>query len=534
MTVPSDLQLELDRGRQLLAAGRATDALALAEQIHARAAASTAALHLIAEAALQAGDAARAMRAARALVEKDDRQPWAWSLLARCTLAGGYPGEAADAAFRAISIPGAPAATMGNAATIFSAAGRHGIALDTFAQAAALAPDDPRHLFNLAMERRFLGDLAAAEADCDRVIALDSDHFEAWLIRSGLRQQTQDDNHVDAIRARLARGVGSWRGEGQLLYALAKELEDLGDHARSFGVLACGAQLRRSHMNYDVDRDVRMMEALIAAFPVNTDTVDTNSTEGSAAIFVVGLPRTGTTLAERIVSSHSQVEALGEPTAFPAAMMAEMQKTPVHARDPEHRIAAAKAIAPEALRSAYLRRLEGLRGAPPRFVDKLPMNFLNIGLIRCALPGAKIVHLRRDPMDAGYAMLKTWFADAYPFSYDQEELGHYIAGYHRLMAHWKELFPDAIVEIDYEALVDDVEEQGRRMLGHCGLDWEPACAEPHRNIAPSTTASASQVRQPAHRRSVGNWRNYRRELAPMHAILAAAGLVTRGNPGAEG
>jgi tetratricopeptide (TPR) repeat protein len=525
VTVSPSPQPEMDRGWRLLTAGRAIEALALAEQIHARGAGSGATLHLIAEAALRAGHGAKAVSAARALAEQEDRAPWSWGLLARCMLAGGQPGAAADAAIRSISLPGATAATLGNAATVLSAAGRHEIALDTFARAAKLTADDPRHLFNLAMERRFIGDLAAAEADCDEVIARAPDHFEAWLIRSGLRRQTADNNHVDAIRARLSRGVGNWRGEGQLLYALAKELEDLGDHARSFGALARGAELRRSHMEYDVDQDVRMMDALIAAFPPGGAAVDTNSTEGSAAIFIVGLPRTGTTLAERILSSHSQVESLGEPSAFPAAMMAGMQKMAKHGRAPEDRIAAAQAIDPADLRRAYLERLAGLRSDAPRFIDKLPMNFLNIGLIRRALPAAKIIHLRRDPMDAGYAMLKTWFAEAYPFSYDQEELGHYIAAYRRLMNHWKTILPDDLLEIEYEVLVEDVEGQARRMLAHCGLDWEAACAEPHRNSAPSTTASASQVREPTYRRSIGNWRNHERELEPMRAILTSSGLA---------
>jgi tetratricopeptide (TPR) repeat protein len=524
MTVSPGPQSETDRGWQLLAAGRVTEALALAEQIAARTTDSDTAFHLMAEAALQSGNAAKAVHAAGALVKRRDDLHWTWGLLARSILASGCPGEAVDPAMRSVALPGATAATLGNAATILSAAGRHDVAMDLFMRAAALAPDDPRHLFNLAMQRRYVGDLDGAEADCDRVIALDPDHFEAWLMRSSLRRQTSDNNHVGAIQTRLAHGVGSWRGEGQLLYAMAKELEDLGDHARSFAVLARGAQLRRFHMNYDVARDIRMMEALIAAFPSGGTEKGANSTESADAIFIVGLPRTGTTLAERIISSHSQVESLGEPSAFPAAMMAGMRN---HKRgnDPKDRIDAALAIDPPELGRSYLQRLAGQRGAAAKFIDKLPMNFLNIGLIRRALPGARIIHLRRDPMDAGYAMFKTWFADAYPFSYDQKELGLYIAAYHRLMAHWKSIFPEAIVEIEYEELVEDIEGQARRMLAHCGLDWEDACAQPHRNAAPSTTASASQVREPVHRRSVGNWRNYRRELEPMRAILAAAGLI---------
>lgn len=529
MTTAGALQTDLDRGWQLLAAGRAAEALTLAEQAAAKAG-NGAALHLLAEAALQCGRLDTAEQAARRLIAEGPDLHWTWILLARALFARGLLGPAAEAAGRAVALPGAAAATLANAATIFSAAGDHDRALDTFALAAERAPDDARHRFNLAMQRRFMGDLEAAERDCDRVIAQDPDHFEAWLIRSSLRPQTVDRNHVDGIQARLSRGVGNWRGEGQLLYALAKELEDLGEHGRSFGVLARGARLRRSHMDYDVARDIAMMEALERAFPLPAAAGTEDRPEGAGAIFIVGLPRTGTTLADRILSSHSDVESLGELTAFPAAMMAGMRAHQAAGGTVQNRIAAALAIDPAELGRAYQNRIAAQRGDAPFFIDKLPLNFLSIGLIRRALPGARIVHVRRDPMDAGYAMFKTWFAEAYPFSYDQEELGRYIAAYHRLMTHWKALFPDALLEVDYADLVSDVEGQARRMLAHCGLPWEPACAEPHRNRAPSTTASASQVRQPPHTRSIGNWRHYRCELEPLRAILAKAGLALREEP----
>jgi tetratricopeptide (TPR) repeat protein len=518
---PSDI----DHGWQLLASGRAHEAIAFAEQALARGGGGLPALHLIAEAALQSGHVAKAVHASSALVQHAGTLHWAWGLLARATLASGRPGEAAHAAVRSATLLGATAATLANAGTILSAADRHDEALPLFRRAVALAPDDPRYRFNLAMEQRFVGDFAGAEASCDQVIAADPGHAEAWLIRSGLRQQTAGNNHVAAIEARLAHGVADWRREGQLLYALAKELEDLGEHARSFAALARGARLRRSHTDYDVERDLAMIDALIAGFPAGERDAPAAPENLSPAIFIVGLPRTGTTLAERVLSSHSQVESLGEPTAFPAAMAAGMQGRARPGQGPADRVATARAIPPAELAQGYMDRLEGLRGTAPRFIDKLPINFLNVGLIARALPAARIIHLRRDPMDAGYAMLKTWFADAYPFSYDQADLGRYIAAYRRLMAHWQAAFPGLILDVDYEALVDDVPGQARRMLEHCGLDWEAACAAPHRNPTPSTTASASQVRQPAHRRSVGKWTCYRSELEPLRAELARAGLA---------
>jgi tetratricopeptide (TPR) repeat protein len=514
----------VEHGWRLLSAGRAREALACAEGIVARNAAAISALHLQCEAALKCGRAAIAERAAETIIRQNPSLHWAWILLARARLACGFPGEATGAARNAIALFGATAATFGNAGAVFSAAGQHEAALECFTRAAEIDPADTRHLFNLAMQRRYLGDLVGAEADCDRLIALDPDHFEAWLIRSGLRQQTADENHVPGLRARLARGVGSWRGEGQLRYALSKELEDLGEDKQAFAELSRGAQLRRAHLDYDVRRDLDMIDALIAGF-ANDETQSGVSEGGAGAIFIVGLPRTGTTLAERILSSHTQVDSLGEPSAFPAAMMAGMQKVQRPVRNAQERVSAALAIPPEELGQGYFDRLQGLRGNGSHFIDKLPMNFLNLGLIRRSLPGAKVIHLRRNPMDAGYAMFKTWFADAYPFSYDQQELGEYIAAYHRLMAHWKALYPGEILEIDYEELVSDVEGHARAMLAHCGLGWEEACAMPHRNELPSTTASASQIRLPTHSRSIGAWTRYRDELQPLFSTLQSAGLA---------
>jgi tetratricopeptide (TPR) repeat protein len=515
---------EVEQGWRLLAAGRAGEALALAERAVARTAAALPALHLQAEAALRCGRAGVAQQAAEAIVRHNSGLHWAWILLARATLAGGFPGRAAQAASHAVALADATAATFGNAGAVYAAAGQHEAALQCFTRATALAPEDARHLFNLAMQRRFMGDLTGAEADCDRLIAQDPDHFEAWLIRSGLRRQTAEDNHVADLKARLVRGAGDWRGEGQLLYALAKELEDIGEDGPAFAALAKGARLRRGHLDYDIARDLAMIDALVAGFGEG-DGQAAAGEAGAGAIFIVGLPRTGTTVAERILSSHSQVQSLGEPSAFPAVMMAGMRRLGRPASSAQERVAAALAITPEELGQGYLDRLEGLRGSTSHFIDKLPMNFLNVGLIRRALPQARIIHLRRDPMDAGYAMFKTWFADAYPYSYDQKELGLYIAAYHRLMAHWKAIHPGAILDIDYEDLVSDVEGHARTLLAHCGLGWEAACAAPHRNAAPSTTASASQIRQPVHARSVGAWTRYRQELEPLRATLQAAGLA---------
>ena len=162
----------------------------------------------------------------------------------------------------------------------------------------------------------------------------------------------------------------------------------------------------------------------------------------------------------------------------------------------------------------------------PHFIDKLPLNFLYCGLIHRALPNAKIIHMVRNPLDTCYAVYKTLFGQAYPFSYDLDELANYYIAYRKLMTHWQKVIPGVIIDIAYEDVVADFEQQARRLIDNCGLDWEPECLEFHKSKAVSTTASAVQIRQPVYTSSIQKWRYYERQLAPLKARLVAAGLVT--------
>jgi len=178
-----------------------------------------------------------------------------------------------------------------------------------------------------------------------------------------------------------------------------------------------------------------------------------------------------------------------------------------------------------ALGDAYVGSTRPFTGKTPRFIDKLPLNFLYVGLIRLALPNASIVSVRRHPLDTCYAVYKQLFVDAYPFSYDLAELARYFAAYDRLMRHWSTVLPDAVYTIEYEKLVDDLEPEVRRLLAHCGLGYEETCLRFHENRTASTTASTVQVRQPVYRSSVGKWRQYRAQLTPLIAALGDEGIA---------
>lgn len=401
-------------------------------------------------------------------------------------------------------------------------------AVGCYQRAVALEPHRGKHYYNLAALKRSLGDIESAEANFDRAIELDPTDFEAIKIRSELRTQTPEDNHVEALAAALDGGVADPRGEVQICYALAKELEDIGESQRSFDYLDRGARQRRRLMRYEVQRDIDTMATLQATFTAERLAQPAPGSDNGEAIFIVGMPRTGTTLVERILASHSQVYAAGELGNFAAVLMQQVHSLAdgPEARDDLVRLSASVDF--QALGDAYIESTRPFTGQTPRFIDKLPLNFLYVGLIHRALPNATIINLKRHPLDTCYAVYKQLFVDAYPYSYDLVELGRYFAAYERLMQHWKSVLPGVVYTVSYEELVGDFESGVRHLLEHCGLAFEENCLRFYENRTAATTASTVQVRQPVYRHSVGRWRQYRQQLAPLIATLEDEGIVVDG------
>lgn len=408
--------------------------------------------------------------------------------------------------------------------SFFSSIGEHQRAFDAYSRAIALAPSRALYYFNRATVSRFLGRIEAAEADYDRVIELRPDDHEAYSNRSELRRQTPQRNHIETMERLVEAGITQWRGEVQIRYALAKEHEDLGQYEQSWRHLSRGARLRRQHLKYDIQYDIDTVDWIVNAFPT-APAEPISGCDSGEPIFIVGLPRSGTTLVERILGSHSQVFAAGELGHFAAALVSgALARSGGRPLPRPELIAATRELDFAALGRDYLDRTRPGTAQKPRFTDKMPLNYLYCGLIRRALPRARIVHVTRHPMASGYAMFKTLFKDGYPFSYDLEEIARYYAGYRRLMNHWHASMPGVIHEIRYEELVRDPENQGRRLLAACGLDWEPGCLEFHRNPTATTTASASQVRRPLYDSSLAQWRHYEQQLEGLRSQLRAAGI----------
>lgn len=366
-----------------------------------------------------------------------------------------------------------------------------------------------------------LGELEEAEKVYSEIIDAAPLDTDSWYMRATLRRSTPGNNRIPETLARLACEAPGAPARVPLHYALAKEFEDIGDTVSAFDHLAKGAALRRGRLSYNVSSDVDAMGEICAVFCRAWAAGTQPATNDAAPIFVVGLPRSGTTLVDRILSSHSMVASLGEVNDLAYAVTC--------AAGPHHdraaMIRAASQSNMQKLGEKYVHAISGYGPHAAHLLDKTPANFLYLGLIVKALPQARIVHLRRHPVASGHAMLKTLFRMGYPFSYDQSDLGRYIAAYQRLMAHWHAIFAGRILDVEYEALVREPKEQTQRLLNYCALPWEDACLKFHENAAPTATASAAQVREPIHARSSELWRAYETSLVELIYTLKREGVT---------
>jgi len=459
-------------------------------------------------------------------VHVDRGRPEYFALLARCLAQLNAPKAACDAAARADQLQPDSALVHDTLGWVYSRCGDHAQAVQHFQAAIARAPGNPQFQFNLAAALKFNGDFDAAETAYERAIAARPDFYQAHWALANLRKQTREMNHVTRLEQLLADALPTADAELYLRHALAKELEDLDDTAGAFANWAAGNARKKAKLAYQPGEDEALFDALMESF---SPQVCANPPSGEASaepIFIVGMPRTGTTLVERIVSSHSVVYGAGELQNFGLELKRASGSRSARVLDPEVVQRGLKAD-PAALGRAYVDSTRPRTSHTAFFTDKTPLNFLLVGFILRALPNAKIVCLRRNPLDTCLSNFRQLFATGfsyYNYAYDIEDTARYYLLFDRLMSHWDKVLPGRVLRVDYDALVADQEEQTRRLLDHLGLTWEPACLEFQRHEAPVATASAVQVREPIYRSAAGRWRRYAQQLEPARRILTAAGV----------
>jgi tetratricopeptide (TPR) repeat protein len=394
--------------------------------------------------------------------------------------------------------------------------GEHAIAEDFYSRVVDLAPNDATAWYNLAASLRNIGRLDDAERACERCLSLDPGLAQAALMRSNLRRQTADRNHVSDLKHRRTLTRSNPGAQIFLSYALGKELDDLGSFDEAFAHFSAGARLRRLGMQYDVELDIEKLARIRQLYEGARFASSGRQTPGPYA-FVLGLPRSGTTLIERVLTGHPQVRSNGETDNFSAALMEGAAKSGVDVFDRASR------ADQSAVGRFYVRRAG--HAAPGQvIVEKLPLNYLYVGAIRLSLPAARIVLVKRSPADNCFAMYSTLFGSGYPFSYDLKEIARYFRAYQDLMAHWKNTISHELLEISYEAFTAAPSRLGADLARHVGVEWRDSMVRVENNASASATESAAQVRQPIYRKSVGRWRNYASLLAPLIDALAAEGI----------
>ena len=415
---------------------------------------------------------------------------------------------------------GTPAA-ISNLGALYSMCGRYEQALACFQIALEREPRNGAYVYNLATAHRALGHLAAAERACTRAISLNPDDCQAHYLRSDLRAQTPEENHAEELRALLGRRIPDPQQRTLVHYALGKEYEDLQQFDVAFEQFKAGADLYRSTLRYDVAVDIEAIDQIIATHTRSAIAGTSPGFSEAAPIFVVGLPRSGTTLVEQILASHSKVASVGERNDFAAEMTQRVRAATGNATlSRNEMIERSLQINMAAFGQNYWRRIGAGELSEKRPVDKMPINYLYCGLIHSALPRARIISIRRNAMDSCYSAFKAFLRGPYAFTYDLGELGRYYLAYDRLAGHWRQsLPPDAYMEVHYEEIVANTAGEARRMLDFLGLSWEPQVLEFHRNGGPSSTASAAQVRRPIYSSSIGKWRRYEHHLAPLRLLL---------------
>ena len=375
------------------------------------------------------------------------------------------------------------------------------------------------HLYSGALAG--LGDVEAAGRALDRLLSLDPHHYQSLLSRSNLNKKTTENNHVDSLKSILSE-VRSSEGEVLICYALAKELEDLERYDESFQVLKRGADLNDKILNYDVGRDLASIRQFTTVFEQEIKSAPGPSSGGEGLVFILGLPRTGSTLADRILSAHSEVASLGETSDFHYALLDHASRASEGGR--RNFIASLAHIDYAALGKDYIKRARLTGKSNTVLIDKTPNNALYLGLIKKALPEARIVFTHKMPMDSCYSLFKAVFKNGYPFSYSLDKLGQYYVAFDTMMNYWRQTFPGGLHNLSYEALVADQEPESRKLLAFCGLDWEDSCLDFHRQSSATATASVIQVRQAMFKTSVEKWKHFSEALQPLKQYLEKSGI----------
>jgi predicted Zn-dependent protease len=409
-------------------------------------------------------------------------------------------------------------------AVVLCRTGDYATAIDLYAALLAEYPDNAQVWMSYGHALKTAGQTARAIEAYRRALAMLPSFGEVWWSLANLKTFRFSDADVATMRAQLARTDISDDDRLHLDFALGKALEDAGEYAASFDHYAAGNARRHAQLHYDPAETHARVEHIRRQYTREFFAARAGSgSEARDPIFIVGLPRSGSTLIEQILSSHSQVEGTMELPEITSITRLLREQAEGDGAMPYHEALAR--LDADALRELGERYLAHTRihrkTAAPLFIDKMPNNFMHIGLIQLMLPNAIIIDARRHPMACCFSGFKQHFARGQSFSYRLDDLARYYTDYVQLMAHFDAVLPGRVHRVIYERMVEDTEGEVRRLLAHCGLPFEEACLRFFENARPVRTASSEQVRQPIYREGMDQWRHYTPWLGPLEEGLGA-------------
>lgn len=512
--------------------------------------------------ALRQGDFARAADLAQSVLRTSPGQPQAWVLLCTALIRMGSRDDERALRDALAQIPPQDPAHPMLAVELSRVLGRHGRtgesaalvrrlqhdprlsprdhstlshalataglfeeALEHARRATASLPEDAGARYNLALALRYLGRLTEAEAEFERVLSIMPRHALAHFTLADTRRWTPENNHLSRLREAIADPDLADADRTKILYAAFKEAHDCGLTDEAWEFLSRATALAANVQPYPTGERRRFHDALIATFRGDLAGPAAPPADRPTPVFIVGLPRSGTTLVERILAAHPDVTAMGETHGFPIALRDSIGVPRLTEIDSEA-VSMMAAADREAVAGRYLANVGYLLGPTRFFTEKLPHNYLYVGAIRRAFPEARIVHLRRNPMDSLFGAYKILFGEAsYLWSYRFEDLAENYRLYRRITDHWRAELGEGFTEVTLERLIDEPEREIRRLLDALGLPFDPACLAPHKTGGGVSTASSAQVRQPINRQGVDAWRRYRTQFEPLRAELQRDGFV---------
>ncbi len=452
------------------------------------------------------------------LINSGASHPTYLILLAECYVKNGDPGLALTTANKIDLKSYDKSNHLLTLGTIFADVGKHQQALDVFSKITDLTPNSITALFQKAVALNHCHKVTEAEETYNRILQMNPTFFRVYFMLSHLKKQTEEDNHTTRWQDVLDKQKNNKKAIAFINLALFKEHEDIGNYSQAFKYLKTANDFLDQTSNFLASKEQQYTKLSKETFSTNFINQNDKGCSSEEPIFILGMPRTGTTLVEQILTTSDEVYSAGELQNFTIELTRLMNN--ISSQNTEEILQQIKNINFQTLGENYIKSTRPQTGQTKYFIDKMPFNYKLVGAILKALPNAKIIHLSRNPADTCLSNYKQLFeTDIHSASYNLSKISEQFACYHQLMKHWEKMYGERIYKIEYEELVMNQKEESRRLIAYCNLPWSDKFLDFHKHITTSSTASVAQIRLPLYNSSINKWHHFKNEMSPALEIL---------------